>query len=170
MNETISLIDKLIDDHSGVMHHLKVSECMIDDISAVNKLETSGAKVEPDRLENKRQRIEELKNTLESIDKGLELHFEREEKSLLTALKKHQDKISISILSVLIGEHEQIKQRIIRALEYIDELLTEQLSREVWEGKAHGLRSYIRHTARLIEAHAESENNLLKMVRKKISE
>jgi len=170
MKETIALIDKLIDDHSEVLKHLKQSERIVNDITAVDRLETSGANVEPGRLENKRRHIEELKNVLETIDTGLETHFEHEEKALLTALKKHQDRVSISTLSILLDEHEQIKKRFIRALEYTNELLTEDLSREVWEGKAYGLRSYIRHTARLIEAHAASEHELLQAVRKRISQ
>ena len=169
MQDTIILIDKLIDDHTQILQHLKESERIVHDVSAVDKLEISGVNIEPGRLGNKMRSIEELKNNLEIIDKGLELHFEREEKALLTALKNHQDKISVSILSVLLDEHGQIKKRIVRELEYVNELLTEELSREVWEGKAYALRSHVSHTARLIGAHAASEHELLQTVRKKIS-
>ncbi len=47
----------------------------------------------------------------------------------------------------------------------VAELAGEGLSREVWEGKEWGVRVYLRHTRKLLEAHTQSELELFHKLR-----
>ena len=50
------------------------------------------------------------------------------------------------------------------------ELNIGQLSRHIWEATVHDLRAHITHTRKLIEAHAEIEQELLHTLKKEITE
>ena len=73
-------------------------------------------------------------------------------------------------MRVLLGEHQELKSRIARSKEGAAELAVEGLSRDVWEGKAYGMRAYIYHTRKLLEAHAQSEQELFQALRKELGE
>jgi uncharacterized protein YlaN (UPF0358 family) len=73
-----------------------------------------------------------------------------------------------SALHILLREHEEIRNRIAKLKKDAAELATGELSREVWEGKVWGIRSYIDHTRKLIEAHAKSEMELLQTLRSRL--
>ena len=71
-------------------------------------------------------------------------------------------------LRVLLLEHQELKDRIAESRKEVAELIEAKLSREVQEGKAWGVRVYIGHTRKLIEAHAQSEQELFRELRAKL--
>ena len=71
-------------------------------------------------------------------------------------------------LRILLLEHEELRGRIAESRAEVAELASERLSREVQEGKAWGMRVYISHTHKLLEAHALSEQELFHKLRSEL--
>jgi len=114
----------------------------------------------PGRFGDQRQGLQNLQESLEAIEKGLQRHFDREETGLLTVFEQHRGGMLASGLRVLLLEHQEIKDRIVESKKEVAELVSGDLSREVREGKAWGVRVYLSHTRKLIQAHAQSEQEL----------
>ena len=168
MEETLALVNRIIKDHEQIIIGIQTSEEIANDVVAILELERPLESFVPGRLDDQRQSLRDLQQSLERVDKMLQEHFGREEKSLLSALEKRRNKTLASAFSSLLDEHKELTARLAKLKEDVAELVTEGLSRSLWEGKAYGMRAYIRHTQRLIEAHAETEQSLLQTVRKEL--
>ena len=165
MTETLSLIDQTLKEHEEIMLGVEASESIANDLTAMAELDRPLESFVPGRPGDQRRSLNDLQESLERVDKVLQGHFDREEKALLTAFEKRPDKMLASAFSALLHEHKELRDRIARSRENASELATGGLSRDVWEGKAYGLRAYMRHTRKLIEAHADSEWELLQRLR-----
>jgi len=75
-----------------------------------------------------------------------------------------------SALHVLLSEHAELRNHFAKSKTETAELAAGELSREVWEGKVWGMRTYINHTMKLLEAHAQSEQELLMTLRRQLKE
>ena len=167
MDETITLLDKIIEEHKQITQKVRGAEQVLSDLEAGLKLGRAKEDFMPGR-DDRRRHIRKLQQSLETIDKGLHAHFDREEKGLLTAFERRGDSMLVSALRVLLLEHQELKNRIAKSKKDASELAIEELSREVWEGRAWGMRTYINHTLKLLEVHAQSEQELLLMLRSKL--
>ena len=165
VKETLSLIDQTLKEHEEIMLGVETSEGIANDLTAMSELDSPIESFVLGRPGDQRQSLNDLQESLKKVDEVLQEHFDREEKALLTAFEKRPDKMLASAFSALLHEHKELRDRIARSRENASELATGSLSRDVWEGKAHGLRAYMRHTRKLIEAHADSEWELLQRLR-----
>ena len=103
---------------------------------------------------------------LETIDKGLQAHFNREETGLLAAFEKHGGRKLVTALNSLLLEHKDLRSRLAHAKDHIAELMSGGLARQRWEASANDMRAHLSHTRKLLEAHAAIENELLVELRR----
>jgi len=165
VKEVLALIDKIIEEHKQITQEARTVEQVVSDLEAGLKLGRAKEDFLPGRLDDQRRYLQNLQESLETISQGLQIHFEREEKGLLAAFERHGGQMLASALRILLLEHQELKNRIAKSRKDVAELAVEGLSREVWEGRAWGMRTYINHTLKLLGAHAQSEHELLLTLR-----
>lgn len=170
MEEVLALIDAIIKEHRQIMEDIVTSENIADDLGAILELGRATDVFEPATLDRRRRSLQGLQQSLEKVDKELQAHFGREEKALLTAFENYGGRTFASALRALLVEHGELKDRIAKSKQDAAELAVEELSRGVWEGRAYGVRVHIGHTRKLLEAHAQSEQELLQTLRKELEE
>lgn len=166
MKETASLIISILEEHAQLIEAIQISETIVNDIGAGQNLEAALDDFMPKSLGGQAKILEDLRESLERIDKGLQAHFDREEKALLAAFEEQGRRTLASALRVLLTEHQELKNRIAKLRQDATELATEKLSRGIWEGTAYGMRAYMFHTRKLLEAHAGSEEELFQRLQK----
>ena len=160
MEEGLALIDQLIEEHKQILQRFQTAEQAANDAVAILELDKAKEDFVPGRFGDQRQGLQNLQESLEAIEKGLQRHFDREETGLLTVFEQHRGGMLASGLRVLLLEHQEIKDRVAESKKEVAELASGDLSREVREGKAWGVRVYLSHTRKLIQAHAQSEQEL----------
>jgi iron-sulfur cluster repair protein YtfE (RIC family) len=159
MDETVALIDRLIDEHKVVIEDARALEKVANDASALVELEEARDNFVPGRFDQKLS-LQKLQEALEAIDEGLKEHFNREETGLLAAFEKHGDRKLVTTLNSLLLEHEDLRNRLSHAREHVAELVGGGLARHQWEASANDMRAHLSHTRKLLEAHAAIENEL----------
>ncbi len=168
MEEALALIEKIIEEHKLIIGRVRALEQVTNDATALMGFDVAKGDFVPGRLDNQKLSLQNLQESLEKIDQGIQAHFNREETGLLNALEKHGDKVLVSALAALFTEHKGIRDRLAKLKKDIAELAAGGLSREVWEGKAWGIRVYVTHTRSLLESHAKSEQELLQILRNRL--
>ncbi len=168
MEDVKALIDVIIKEHEIIWQKAQTLEKVTNDIEATAGLQKAKEAFMPGRF-NQKQGLQKLQEMLEAIDKGLQAHFNREEKGLLAAFESYGDSKLVAALRSLLLEHKNLKQRFEHAQKHVTELTSGQLARHMWEAKAHDMRAHINHTLKLLEAHARNEQELLMTLRKHLS-
>ena len=164
MKEALALIDQIIDDHKHIMLGMQNSENAANDVAALFELYKPVEGGTQETSADYRQNMGELQSSLDKVEELLLNHFSREEKLLTMAVEKgHKSAIS-SALSLLMDEHVEIKSRIQREKQDISEIVTGGLPDNEVKGKSCIIRAYLRHTMKLIEAHAQTEEELLRIL------
>ena len=169
MEEALALIEKIIEEHKIIMQRVQTLERVASDAEAVIGFEKARDAFMPGRFEQELG-LQELQESLETIDKGLRGHFKREETGLLTAFERHGNKELASALHSLLLEHEDLRDRLAHSKKHVAELIGGGLSRHLWEASAHDMRAHISHTRKLLEAHALIEEELLHKLRDQLRE
>lgn len=170
MEEALALIDQLIEEHKQILQRFQTAEQIANDAVTILELDKAKEDFVPGRFGDQRQGLQNLQESLEAIEKGLQRHFDHEETGLLTVFEQHRGGMLASGLRVLLLEHQEIKDRIAESKKEVAELVSGDLSREVREGRAWGVRVYLSHTRKLIQAHAQSEQELFYKLRTELME
>ena len=170
MEDALALLDQLIEEHKKIMRRFQTAEQVANDTVAILELDRAKEDFVPGRFGNQKQGLQSLLDSLETIDKGLQAHFGREENRLLTVFQEHGSGMLASGLRILLLEHGELQNRIAESKKEVAELAVSGLSREVREGKAWGVRVYISHTRKLIKAHAQSEEELFYKLRAELQQ
>jgi iron-sulfur cluster repair protein YtfE (RIC family) len=168
MEETLALIEKIVGEHKSIMQGVRSLEQAASDAEAIVGLEKAKETFMPGRLEQE-QGLKKLQASLEAIDQGLRAHFNREETGLMNVFEKHGNKELASALRSLLLEHEDLRNRLAHAKKHVAELVSGGLSRHLWEASAHDMRAHISHTRKLLEAHAEIEQELFHRLRTELT-
>jgi len=169
MQEVIDLIGKITADHKKITKDIECTQQVCTDLDAISELGGTSEHVVPRRLSDQAPGLKKLEASLEAVEKGLTTHFDLEEKSLLKAFEIHGDMTIATALHTLLLEHSDIRNRLAHAKKSLKELMTERLSREVWEGKLWGLKAYINQTGKIIEMHDQSEHELMQSLKEKFT-
>jgi len=164
VEETVTLIDEIIGEHKSIIQRVQALEQTANDVEAIAGLEKAKEAFMPGRLDQK-QSLQKLQELLETINSGLQAHFNREETGLLTAFERHGDRRLASALHSLLLEHDDLRNRLAHSMNHVAELTGGGLSGHVWGASAHDMRAHISHTRKLLEAHAEIEQELLRTLR-----
>ena len=169
MEEAVSLIDRIIDEHKLIMHDMQTTENAANDIAALFELYKPVEGSAPQTSSDYRQHMSDLQSSLNTVEELLLHHFAHEEKLLKIASQKGPESAITSALKVLIDEHGEIKRRIHREKNDIAEIIDGRLSDNEVGGKSFMVRAYLRHTMTLIEAHAHTEEELLQSLREELT-
>ena len=163
--DTIGLISQLIEEHKVIMKETRSLEQVANDAGLVTDLTEAKETFVPGRFEQK-ETLQKLQDLLETIDKGLKGHFNREETALLAAVEEDGDRKLTTTLKSLLLEHEDLRTRLVHAKEHVAELVSGGLARHRWEASAHDMRAHLSHTRKLLEAHAAAETELFVELRR----
>ena len=169
MTEALALVEKIIEEHQQITRGFQTLEQVANDTSAMRGLEAGSEVFMPGRFDQG-QGLQKLAESLETIEQGLQAHFNREETSLPTAVETYGTEELVSALRSLLQAHENLRNRLVHSKKSVAELTGGGLSRHVWEASAHDMRAYLSHTRKLLEAHAMDEQKLLHKLRDRLLE
>jgi len=169
MEEALAVIEKIIEDHKVIKQRFQTLERVANDAEAMTGFEKAKEAFMPGRLSQK-QGLQELQESLDAIERGLHIHFHNEETGLLGVVERYGDEELKSALRSLLLEHEDLRNRLAHSKKHVAELIGGGLSRHLWEASAHDMRAYISHTRKLLEVHAEIEQELLHKLRSELRE
>lgn len=164
MEEILALIEQIIREHKVILRRFQTLDRVANDAEAMIGFEKAKEAFMPGRFGQK-QGLQKMQELLDIIDQGLQAHFNREEKTLLPAVKERGEKEFVSALSTLFLEHSNLRSRIARSKKNINELAGGRLARHLWEASAHDMRTYISHSRNLLEKHAHSEQEVFATMR-----
>jgi len=165
MQEIVTLIDKLIDEHKVIAKDFQSLDQVANDAGALVELEEAKEAFMPGRFDQT-QGLQKLQELLEAIDEGLRGHFDREETGLLAAFEEHGDRKLVTTLNSLLLEHEDLRNRLAHSKDHVAELVSGGLARHRWQASANDMRAHLSHTRKLLEAHAAIENELFVELRR----
>jgi hypothetical protein len=165
VEDIIAVIDNLIAEHKVVLKDTKSLEDLANDASILAGLEEARGTFVPGRFDQKHSLLR-LKESLETIEKGLHEHFNREETGLLSAAEKYGDREIVTALNSLLLEHKDLRNRLSHSREHIAKLINGGMGRHQWEASANDMRAHLSHTRKLLEAHAAIENELFVELRR----
>lgn len=169
VKETIAIINQIIEEHKVILQQAGDLEQVANDAEAMMTLDKATEVFMPGRLDQY-QGFQKLQQLLVRAEEGLKAHFHREETQILAAFQQHGDETLVMALQTLLLEHKDIRNRFDQEKKLMATLTTEQLSRNVWEATVHDMRAHITHTRKLLQAHAEIEQELLHTLRKEFTE
>lgn len=164
MDEAITIIDKILEEHKTIMQRLQSLEKVANDAEAMVGIDKAKEIFMPGRLDQK-QGLQKLQELQEKVSQGLQEHFNMEETALMSAVEKRGDRRIASALRTLLLEHTDLRNRIAHSKKHVAELTGGKLSRTIWEASAHDMRAHISHTRKLLEAHAAIGQELLQELR-----
>ncbi|MFC1934936.1 hemerythrin domain-containing protein [Chloroflexota bacterium] len=167
MEDLLILIDEILNEHKTIQQRIKNLEDIANDAEAIAGFEKASEDFKPGRFDQS-QGLKKLRKMLNKISRGLEAHFNHEETNLLSAFKRYGAPDLASNLGFILLEHEDIRNRLEHAKQYMTELNTGGLSRHLWEASANDMRAHLSQTRRLIEVHVETERKLLQTLRKQL--
>ena len=160
MEDALATIERVIAEHKTIGQGFDNLERMANDAEAMTGFEEAKKAFMPGRLDQKKG-LQELDDTLKKIEDGLLKHFQFEETSLPSVVDQHGDEELKSSLQSIFLEHIDLRNRLSRSRKHAGELVAGGMARHHWEANAHDMRAYITHTRKLLEAHAEIEQELL---------
>ena len=167
MKETLALIEQLLEEHKGIKQDVQHLERVANDAGALKEIDAGKEDFVPGRFDQG-QGLRRLRAALDEISRGLDAHFSREETGLLAAFESHGDEELAVSLRTLLREHEDLRERLAYASRYVGELSGGGLARHLWEASANDIRAHLSHTRKLIEAHAEAEQELFHQLKKRL--
>ena len=167
MNETLAIINQILEEHKVIIRQALNLEQVANDAETIVTLNKASETFMPGRLEHN-QAFQKLQELHVKVEEGLKKHFNREENQLLAAFQNHGDESLLETMQTLLLEHKDIKNRLDQEKKYMVELFSGKLSRHLWEATAYDMRAHIAHTRRLLEAHAEIEQELLHTLRNEL--
>lgn len=161
MKRTLALIEQVIEEHKTIIQRL---DQVVNDVEALHSFEKAQEVFMQGRLDQKAwlSKLEELVNL---VDHGLQAHFAREETAVLAAFEEQGEGELAHAFQSLLLEHEDLRNRFADTKDHIAQLTSGELSRHTWEATAFDMRAHIRHTRKLLEAHAGVEHELLLSLR-----
>ena len=165
MKRTLALIEKIIKEHKTIFQKM---DQVVNDAEALRSFEKAKEIFMPGRLDQKAE-LGKLEEMFNSVAKGLQEHFDREETAVLAAFEEQGDRELASAFHSLMLEHKDLRNRLTHTQKHVAQLLSGELSRPIWEATAHDMRAHISHTRKLLEAHAGVEQELLLSLRRRLS-
>ena len=168
ITEALSLIDLIIEEHRKIFKGFQNLEKTANDASAMRELDKTQEAFIPGRLDNPQQGLQKWQNYLETIARGIEAHFNREEMALLPAVEEYGSKTQVSALRTWLSEHGELRERLAKLKIDVGELYVAETNHVVWHATAWGIRVYMTRTYNLFERHARGEQKLLRALKERL--
>ena len=169
MEDTIALIDQLIEEHKAIGDKAQSIETVANDANLLSGLQDARETFVPGRLDQK-QGLAKLEEQVREIGEWLEKHFNREETALLQAIEKDGDSRIVTAFNSLLLEHTDLKNRIAHTKNHIAELVGGGMAAHQWAASAGDMQTHLSHTRKLLESHAGIENELFRELRQHLQE
>ena len=169
MEDDLAVIERVIAEHKTIRQRFQTLEKVANDAEAMMGFEAAKEAFMPGRL-NQKQGLNQLKDTMDTIETGVHRHFDFEELYLPPVVDRHGDEEQKSTLRSILLEHVDLKGRLDHSKNHAAELIGGGMARHRWEASAHDMRAYISHTRQLMQAHVVIEQELLHNLRKKLKE
>jgi hypothetical protein len=167
MEDDLVIIERVIAEHKTIRQRFQHLEKAVNDAEAMMGFDAAKEVFMPGRL-NQKQGLSQLEDTLNTIENGLQGHFHFEEVYLPPVVDRHGDEELKSSLRSIFLEHVDLRGRLAHSKKHAAELIEGGMARHRWEASAHDMRTYISHTRKLMEAHAEIEQELLHDLKKRL--
>lgn len=163
MEDSLSIIDRIIEWHKTIRQHVKLVGDSISDREAVTALQETHPGLIPGRLEILSENYKKIQQAVALLDEGLGNHFDYEEKSLPPVLGD-------LFMRALLLDHEEIRREIGKAKSTLAGIRLEGMSREELLADEKQLRQLIEGMLELVREHAAREEIILEMARKALLE
>jgi hypothetical protein len=168
MSDILSIIDKILEEHKIILVDTVKLENITNDASALLNITKNKDTFMPGR-QNQVQSLMIFEDLHNKIQTGLNNHFNREENGLLEAVLEYGNQQIIDSLKSLLSEHKHFRKSLAEIKSQANELMNGQLSRAMWETKAHEMRTHLMNMHRNLEHHAKNEVVLLNQLRKELN-
>ncbi|MBI4285274.1 MAG: hemerythrin domain-containing protein [Chloroflexi bacterium] len=168
MLAALSVVDRIIKEHQLIMQDMQQLARRADDDHIVKNMNEAGAVLTPALLDDK-PGLARLSGSLEALARELHQHFKFEETGLLYAIRQYGDRKLNAAFGELFVEHESLRNRFTRAKSEVSELLASDLPAEACAAKVKSAAEQLSYACQLIEKHARSEHELLKVLRSRLA-
>ncbi|MFC2051432.1 hypothetical protein ACFLT4_01705 [Chloroflexota bacterium] len=167
MKVALDLIKQIIKEHQTFLQRLETLDQVANDAEALRSFEKAKEIFMPGRFDQSKK-LDEMEEMVNLIDQGLQAHFDREETALLAAFEEQGDQELVSAFHSLLLEHKDLRNRLAHTKRHVSELKSGEMSSHRWQATAHDMRAHITHTRKLLQAHAEVEQELLLSLRQRL--
>jgi len=165
MDDTLRLIDQLIEEHKAVGEKAQSLEKAANDVRLLSDLKQARDTFLEGDIAG-RDDLKKLEALFNEMGTWLDKHFKREETVLQPAVRHYGDEKFVASLNSLLFEHTDLRDRLLHCRKRVDELLGGSLDQVRRDASVRDLRVYINHSRRLLETHAARENHFLTEFRK----
>lgn len=167
MENTLALIDQIIEEHRQIFHDFQTLEKETNDLSAIARLQSEDTRsyFVPSGLSDEGKGLEQWRKAIKTMEAGLDRHFKREETALMAAVEQQGDKELESGFRALLDEHGDLRAQVAKMRQDAADMTSAGPRIEVWERDGWGMRVNLEQLKKRIEAHAASEMELLNRFR-----
>jgi hypothetical protein len=167
LDNILELIERIIEEHKIILADFETLEKVFNDAGALILLSKSGDAFMPGRP-SPTEGLKKLDESRNKVAVGLEAHFNREETVLLKAFESYGEEEHVTALKNLLKAHIEIRSELSILKGDVAELLTEKVSRNLWEAKGYEVKARINQVHKTMAGHASEEQVLLNKVRKDV--
>ncbi len=170
MSKAVRLVDEILAEHEDIGAEFKSLKDVSGDVEAAARLSPEQRKNDfvPRSLNDQGVGFNRWKQQLESLDRGLRIHFKREETALADAFKEEGTPEMVKALDELLKEHTALLSHIDRLRADAEAIASGGARIEVWEGEGWGMKYNIENLRGQILDHAEREKELFSHIRSQI--
>jgi hypothetical protein len=158
MADYLEQIDRIIAEHQMIKGHLRLVGDSTSDQEALITLKSARSEWTPQRVDIISEKMNKLSRTVGSLREGLLNHFQLEEDILPPILGK-------ILMQALLREHQEIMGKISEINSIIASPRMEKLSQDELAKQDTVLSQMTVNLCRLIEGHAEKEEQMLDMAK-----
>jgi hypothetical protein len=166
MKSAIEIIDKILSDHDTIRGNARGIQHTASDKRIIAELTGDGGIAADGPFANG---TTAFSDSLEKLAARLNQHFNFEESGLLFAIQQQGDKNISGAFSALFMEHEGLRNQFARIKEDLTGLENGGLSEEMKAAQIKDLQQRILDAVRLLEAHAASEDKLLRELKDRLA-
>ncbi|MFW6150945.1 MAG: hemerythrin domain-containing protein [Chloroflexota bacterium] len=163
MENTLALIEQIIEEHRQIFQSLDMLERETNDLSAIAQLQEGSTKsyFVPSSLSDQGKGLEQWQRTIKTVETGIDRHFRREETALMAAVEQQADNELESGFRALLDEHGDLRRRVAKLRQDAADMASGGPRIDVWEKDGWGMRVNLEQLKKRIEAHAAGEMELL---------
>jgi hypothetical protein len=159
MPDHLETINKAITEHHDIRENVPLTEGTVTDVEALFVLRQAYAKWSQCTPEELAAMQQQLLETLNSVEQGLRIHWNYEEKALPPVFGE-------VLMKALVYEHNEITGRIKAARAVLTGNKLDGLEQQELLSRKTAIHEAINHVLQVIEEHSNHEEMIFKMMKK----
>jgi|ETNmetMinimDraft_16_1059900.scaffolds.fasta_scaffold91138_1 hemerythrin len=163
MTDHLKIIQNVTNEHNALKGNIKLVGDTVTDHEATTTLQKLRSGWIPGQLDVLDTRLDNLKQALSRLKKGLDSHFAFEEKTFPPLLGD-------MLTKALLMEHTQIMKEMDSSQKLLSEVNFNGLSREEIIAKEMQIQQVISRLAAIVESHHEKEETVMELIRKALQQ